>query len=319
MRRRIVKILGSLFGLFLFAFAVWVLYHELKEYHYHEVVREIKALSIPHLFLGLGLTVLSYFIMTGYDLLAFRYIGYRLSYPKVAMISFISYAFSNNLGFSLLAGSSVRYRLYSAWGLSAEAITKIVAFCTLTVWLGFLTLAGVALLLNPLIASKALHLPFLSVRPLGIIFLFLVGGYFLWSVLRKKPLRIRSWEFPLPSLQVFLAQVGGASLDWAVAGSVLYALLPGTASLTYLEFIALYLLAQLAGLVSQVPGGLGVFEALILVLLSPKLPVPAILSSLLVYRLMYYVAPLTAAAISFGIHELLRHKRNKKDPNSLKG
>jgi uncharacterized membrane protein YbhN (UPF0104 family) len=318
MSRRTGKFLGSLFGVLLFAVAVWVLYHELKEYHYHDVVRQIKALSIPHLLLGLGLTVLSYFIMTGYDLLALRYIGYHLSYPKVAFTSFISYAFSNNLGFSMLAGSSVRYRIYSAWGLSGEAITKIIAFCTLTVWLGFLTLAGVALLLNPPIAPKAFHLPFLSARPLGIIFLFFVGGYFLWSVLRKKALRIRSWEFPLPSLRVFLLQIGGASLDWAVAGSVLYALLPATASFSYLGFIPLYLLAQLAGLVSQVPGGLGVFEALILVLFSPKLPVPAILGSLFVYRLMYYVAPLTAAAISFGVHELLRHKRSEKNPNSWK-
>jgi uncharacterized membrane protein YbhN (UPF0104 family) len=319
MRRRSVKILGYLFGLFLFAVAVWVLYHELKEYHYHDVVRQIRAFSMPHLFLGLGLTVLSYFIMTGYDLLALRYIGYHLSYPKVAIISFISYAFSNNLGFSLLAGSSVRYRLYSAWGLSGEAITKIVAFCTLTIWLGFLTLAGLALLLNPPIAPQALPLPFLSVRALGVIFLFFVGGYFLWSVLRKKPLRIRSWEFPLPSLRVFLVQVGGSSLDWAVAGSVLYALLPATVNFSYLGFIPLYLLAQLGGLASQVPGGLGVFEALILVLLSSKLPVPAILGSLFIYRLMYYISPLTAAAIMFGFHELLRHKGSRKNPKSSKG
>ena len=89
-----------------------------------------------------GLTVLSYAVMTGYDVLAIHYIRHPLAYSKIGMASFIGYAFSNNIGMSMIAGASLRYRLYSAWGLSTLQITQVVAFCTLTLWLGFFTLGG---------------------------------------------------------------------------------------------------------------------------------------------------------------------------------
>ncbi len=301
--------LGPFLGLSLFAVALWVLHHELKEYHYHDIVRHFKDLPANHFFLGLGLTIVSYFIMTSYDTLALRYIRYPLPYRKIALASFIGYAFSNNIGLSMLAGGSVRFRLYSAWGLSVEEITKVVVFCSLTLWVGFLTLCGIVFLFEPMVIPKALHLPFVSVRPIGMIFIFLVGGYLLWSLLRKKPLRILYWEFPLPSFRVFLAQIAVSSLDWALAGTILYVLLPSFSEPSYLGFLGIYLLAQTAGLVSQIPGGLGVFEAVIVLLLSPKLPASAVLGSLFAYRLIYYLIPLGVAAVMLGAHEVLQKKK----------
>ena len=122
------------------------------------------------------------------------------------------------------SGASVRYRLYLAWGLSVIETTKVVIFTSLTLWIGFCTIGGIILLFEPMLDLKALHLPFASVHPFGIIFLMLVVGYFLWSTLRKKPIKIRGWEFSFPSTRIFLAQAAIASLDWAVAGSVLYIL-----------------------------------------------------------------------------------------------
>ncbi len=308
MKKKFLHNISPLFGLLLFSLALWVLHHELREYHYHDIVRHLAEIPGPRLFLALALTILSYLIMTGYDTLALRYIQHPLSYAKIALASFIGYAFSNNIGLSMIAGASVRYRLYSAWELSALEITKVIAFCTLTLWLGFFSLGGAVFLLEPMMVPKALHLPFSSIRPLGVIFLMLVGGYLLWISLRKRPLRVREWEFPLPSTRLFLVQIALASLDWALAGSVLYALLPAPATLSYHGFLGIFLLAQIAGMASQIPGGLGVFESVVLLLLSPAVPASAIFGSLLAYRATYYLLPLALAVVLLGTDEILQKK-----------
>ena len=278
--KRFCHSLGPLFGIFLFAVAIWVLHHELREYHYHDVVRHLAEIPTHRLLLALAFTILNYLIMTGYDTLALRYIRHPIAYIKIALASFIGYAFSNNIGLSMIACASIRYRLYSAWDLSALEITKVIIFCSLTIWLVFFTIGSIVFLFEPVVIPEALHLPFASVHYLGIIFIMIVGGYFFWSVLRKKPLKIREWEFPLPSTRVFLIQITIASIDWALAGSVLYALLHATTTLSFPGFLGIFLLAQFAGLASQIPGGLGIFESVVLLLLSPTLPASLILGSL---------------------------------------
>jgi phosphatidylglycerol lysyltransferase len=308
MKKKFLHAIGPFVGLILFSIALWILYRTLKDYQYHDIVRHLRDLPIPYLLMACGLTLLNYLIMSGYDLLALRYIHYQLPYRKIATASFISYAFSNNIGLSMLAGGSVRFRLYSAWGLSVEEITKVVVFCSLTLWLGFLTLGGIVFQIEPMVIPRALHLPFASLRSMGAIFLFLVGGYFLWNVSRKRSLRLGGWEFPIPHTHLFLFQVIVASIDWGLAGSILYLLLPSSEGLSLFGFIGVYLLAQFAGLVSQVPGGLGVFETIILILLTPTLPASTVFGSLLAYRGIYYFIPLAVATVMLGAHEVLEKK-----------
>jgi phosphatidylglycerol lysyltransferase len=309
MKKTFLHAVGPLVGFILFSIALWVLHRALKDYHYYDIVRHLRELPILRLLLAFGLTLLNYLIMSGYDLLALRYIRYQLPYRKIAAASFIGYAFSNNIGLSMLAGGSVRFRLYSAWGLSVEEITKVVIFCSLTLWLGFLTLGGVVFLFEPMGIPKALHLPFVSVRPIGMIFILFVGGYCWWSLFRKRPLKIRYWEFPPPSFRIFVVQIAVACLDWTLAGSILYILLPSPSELSYLGFLGIYLLAQTAGLVSQVPGGLGIFETVILLLLTPYLPASTVFGSLLAYRGIYYLLPLAAATVMLGVHEVLEKRK----------
>lgn len=308
MKKKFLQSLGPLFGLLLFAVALWVLHHEVKAYHFHDIVRQLENLPTRRLLLALSLSILSYLIMTGYDTLALRYINHPLTYAKIALASFVGYAFSNNIGLSMVAGGSVRYRLYSSWGLSALEITKVVAFCSLTLWLGFFTLGGAIFLVEPMVIPQVLHLPFASVRPVAMIFLALVMGYLLWTALRKRPLRILEWEFPMPSSNIFLSQIAIASLDWVLAGSVLFALLPGLPNLSFPGFLGIYMLAQFVGLVSQVPGGLGVFETVVILLLSPTLPASETLGALLAYRGIYYLLPLFVAVALLGVHEVFQKK-----------
>lgn len=303
--KKLLRNIGPWFGLLLFTAALWILHKELKTYRYQDLLHGLATLPTHRLYVGLGLTLLNYVLMSGYDILALRFIQYQLPYRKIAFTSFIGYAFGNNFGLSMLAGGSVRYRLYSAWGLSAQEITKVVAFCSLTLWLGFLTLGGIVFLFEPIAIPEVLRLPFNSARPVGVLFLVLVGGYFLWSVTRKGPLRLREWEVSVPKTNLLVAQVVLASLDWMLAGSILYALLPSSPRLSFFGFLGIYLLAEVSGLLSQIPGGLGVFETVVLILLSPVLPSSAVLGSLIVYRGVYYLLPLGAAAIMLGSHEIL--------------
>jgi len=311
-KKKFLHGLGPLVGALLFTLALWVLHNELKTYHLHDILQRTREFPVHQVGFAFLLTVLSYLIMTGYDTLALRYIQKPLPYSKTAFASFVGYSFSNNIGLSMLAGGSVRFRLYSAWGLSVIDITKVVLFCTATLWLGFLTLSGVIFLIEPLAIPRALHLPFSSVQTLGVIALVPVGSFFFVSLLRKRSLTIRDWEFTIPSFKLLSAQITVALFDWFIAGCVLYVLLPVSPNLSFLGVLGVFLLGQLTGMASQIPGGLGVFETVTILLLSPTLPASELLGSLLVYRGMYYILPLLIAAILLGAQEMLQKKEGVK-------
>lgn len=312
MNRQLVKIAGPLIGLILFLAALWVLRHALSGYHYRDLAAGARAVPAPRLLSALLLTALNYLVLTGYDALAFRYIRRTLEYGKIAFASFIGYAFSNNIGLSMLAGSSVRYRLYTSWGLSILEVTKMVAFYTLTLWLGLLSVGGFAFVAEPVALPALMKLPFASARPLGVIFLAVVFGYIGWSAVRRKPIKILNREIELPSTLLSLTQIALSSLDWLLAGCVLYVLLPEVPALSFPAFIGIYLFAQVVGLASQVPGGLGVFETIFILLLPPGLAAPQAVGALLLYRGIYYLLPLLIAAIMLGTFELFAAKTQVK-------
>jgi phosphatidylglycerol lysyltransferase len=299
MKKNIVQLLS----LAIFAVALWILQHELKAYHYHDIVRQMKILPPWRLLAAFGLTVCSYVAMIGYDLLAVRYVGRILRYVQVALTAFISYAFSNTLSHPLITGA-IRYRLYSVLGLSAIEITQIIVFCAVTLWLGVFFLGGLVFVIAPLEIPSSFHLPFLSVQGLGVVFLFVAGSYLAGVLLYKRRVNFRNWELTLPSPPIAVFQILFSSLDWAFASGTLYVLLPATPELSYPKFLGIFLLAQILGLISQIPGGIGVFETLIILLVKPILPTDAVLGSLVVYRAIYYLFPLAIGIISLSVQEI---------------
>jgi phosphatidylglycerol lysyltransferase len=304
--KKFLRNISPLFGVLLFAAALWVLHYELKEYHYHDVLRQLKALPTQRLLLALLFTALGYLVLIGYDFLALRYVNHPLGYGKIAAAGFIGYAFSNNIGVSMLA--AIRYRLYSSWGLSSVDITKVVAFCGLAFWSGIFTVGGILFLIEPFEIPPVIHYRFVSLPYLGILFLVLIAGYLLFSALKKKPLKIFRWEFSIPSLKFSLFSIVIASLDVMLNGSVLYVLLPSHENLSYPKTIGIFVLSQIVGLVSQVPGGLGIIETVIIFFLSPILPISSILGSLLAFRGIYYLLPMCFATVLLGIHEFFQRK-----------
>ena len=312
MRERLLRRLGPFVGFLLFVVALWVLRFQLREHHPHEIMAEMRALPAHRIAWSLALTALNYLLLTAYELLAVRSIRHPLPYRKISLASFIGYALSNNVGFATLSGGSIRYRLYSSWGLSSSEILQVITFVTLTFWLGFLALAGTVFLLEPVAVPQSLHLPFPSVRPVGAVFVALVIGYLVWSALHHALLTPRRWRVPLPPIRFAVAQIAMSALNFALAGGALYLVLPSSLSVSASGVLGMYLLAMVAGMVSQVPGGLGVFETVMLVLLAGEAPASALLGSLLAYRVIYYFLPLAAATVLFVAFELF-HRRVMAD------
>ena len=295
-------------GVLLFGLALWVLHRELETVHYADVVREIRALPPFRVVLALALAALGYLALTGYDATGVRYIRHPLPYTRTALVSFISYAVSQNVGGSLLSGGSVRMRLYSQWGFSTMEIIKVVAFGALTFWVGFFSVGGVFFLRGPLLLPAGFPVSPGALRLVGAVLLSVVAAYLFLCAFRRTPLRVKDWEFPLPSLRLALLQVILGSLDWGLAAGVLYALLPPGGDLSFSGFLSLYLIAQVSGLASHVPGGVGVFETVLLLLLSPRVGRDSMIGAMLVYRAVYYLLPLAIAATAIGTYEAVRRK-----------
>lgn len=279
-----------------------VLQKELGAHALAEVMEELQALSPYRVGLALLFTAASYAILTSYDALALRYVTADVPYRQAAFASFLGYAFSNALGFPLLTGAPIRYRLYASWGVEAGAFARIVAFYSGTFWLGFVVVGGMAFSLEPLPLPGTGH--GLTTLPLGVLLLILAGGYLVAAARVRRPLRLGRWSVTLPRPGLAVKQVLAGLADWTVAAAVLYVLLPSDHGLSFPLFLSAFLLAQIVGFISHVPGGLGVFEAVLLVVLPDRVADDALVASLLVYRAVYYLLPLLLATLMLGVYEL---------------
>lgn len=311
MKKKLKK-LTPLISIIFFAFALWFLDHELRQYEVSEVMAQLGKIPDHYILFSLLLSFFSYLLLTGYDALGVDYIGEKLELGKIVRAGYVGYAFSHNIGFALLTGGSIRYRIYSAWGFSGLQVTQIVAFSAFTLWIGFCTVAGLSLLFATPDLSTDVMISFVSLRVLGVILLIIVVGY-LWSSANfKNEISFKSWTFKFPNLKLALQQVGIASVDWLLAASVLYVLLPDL-GINFFSFVGAFLLAQIVGLFSQVPGGLGVFESIMLLYLTNFMPGPQVLSILVVYRIIYYILPLLGALVVLGYQEYKVNKQKVKE------
>ena len=319
MKFKIFRAIGPAAMAVALAFAFVLLEHELKAYHYRDLMRQVWTLPHSHLALALLLTAVAYAVLPGYDAIALAYVEHPLPLRRIAFGSFIAYALSHSLGFPLLSGGPVRYRFWSVWGLSTSEIAQAISFAGATFIIGMIAVAGFVFVLEPTSTIQLLRLPFSSLKPVGALCLVLVAAYLALSATRYKTFRFFDWEFPVPSAQLALAQLGVAVVDWTAAGAVLYVLLPPGYRLSFLPVLGVFLLAQFAGILSHVPGGLGVFEAIVVLLLKPYLPAASIVGSLLAYRAIYYLLPLVVALAFLIAFEVRRQRDRVAEVASLAG
>ena len=290
-------------ALVVFVIAVIAVDRVLGRYHWAEVADHLYAISPRVLLTAAALTVGSYLVLTLYDLLGVRNAGGTLPWRTVATASFTAYAVAHNVGFAALSGGSIRYRIYSAAGLSGLQIAQVIAFCTATFALGSALLCGISLTLRAEQAGQLLHVGSGLARAAGVLLIVLVVAYVATGAVRRKPIRFRGALIQLPGPGMSLLQVLVACLDLGLAAGVLYALMPAGSTDGYIGFVIIYLLATAAGLVSSVPGGLGVFES-VLLLLTPHGAPDQKLAAILAYRIIYYLLPFLCAVVVMLGHEL---------------
>lgn len=293
--------------------ALWLLHRELSHYHLQDIEKSLATMTWGQLGLATTLTCLSYGVLVGYDWIGVQAIGQTLPLGRIALASFLGYSASNNFG-TLLGATTIRLRMYTAWGLSAIEIVKLLIVLSLTFWIGLFGLSSAVFLLDPLSIPSGLHLPLADTRPLGILFAVIVAGYFVLCGWRKQPLQLKGVSFQLPSTKLALGQMAIAALDLTLSGSVLYVCMPSELDVGFGHFLAIYLLALVAAVLSHVPGGLGVLELVFIVLLKPEHP-EQVLGALLAFRVIYYLIPLAIGTCLMGYLELaprMHHVRQAK-------
>lgn len=293
-------------GLAAVAFSGWLLYHQLRGISLDDIVNSLNAIPF-HGWLLAGLaTLLAYAALAGYDRLALLHLRKKISWGFIAAASFTAYAIGHNIGASVFSGAVVRYRAYSAKGLTGPEVGVLVAFCSFTFALGAVLLGGVVLLIEPRLLNRffegiSLWVPLAS----GVIMLGLVGLYVIGSSLRLKSLRIRNFRLQYPRLPIVMRQLIIGPLELVGAAAIIYFALPEASNPGFLLVLGIFLASFSAALVSHAPGGLGVLEVVFLLALPDVNPADVI-AALLVFRLFYLLIPF---GISLVIVLLFEHSQ----------
>ena len=301
--------IAPLLALAVFAAAFIALHREVQQIHLHDFLAYLRGISREAVLVAFVCTLASYFLLGLFDVAGLLYLGRRLRYWRVALSSFIAYAMSNNLGAAPITGGTVRFRLYTTERLAGIEIATLQGFCSLTNGLGITTLIGASLLAASDQGALALHLRPPGSSLVGLALLTTTAAYVAWGGWGRGNLRLLGWELRPPGLRLVLAQVVLGVLELSIAAAVLWALLPSGMGVGLVGFLGIYALAVAAGVVSHVPGGLGVFESMMLLALSGA-PRSELLGALVAYRLIYYLLPLLMAGLAFAALEL-REQRNR--------
>jgi phosphatidylglycerol lysyltransferase len=305
--RRLWRWLGPLAALLVFAAVVLVLHHQLARLHIKTVFERLHGIPRRQVLTALGFTALSYWLLSTYEVLALRYLRHAIAYGRIVFTSFIAYAFGHTLGFAAFTGAAIRFRLYASAALTAIDVATISAFCSLSLGIGLATVLGLSLLFAPAHAAHLLHLRREWAELVGTLLLSAVSGYAWWASLARGTFEVRGWALRAPGPGIGLAQIALSVGDLSLTSAVLWVLLPPEAHIHFLSFLGVYAAAVIAGIVSHVPGGVGVFEAVMLLAL-PGVEPDALLGSLLAYRAVYYLVPLVCATLLFGSKELVAQR-----------
>jgi phosphatidylglycerol lysyltransferase len=300
----------TLLGIALFGIALWWLHHVIGQYRWQDILAHMRAIRSSQLGSAALLTAAGYGVLTLYDALGLKFADAQLPYPRLALVSFMGYAIGHNVGVNTLSGGAIRFRAYSMLGLSPKQIATVVAFGTLTFALGSAALLGLSLLSEAALSGNVLsvlHVHRSIIVLAGCTLLVGVTAYLILACNRHEPLRWRKIVIPIPSPRIAFAQIGVASGDLLCAAGVLFALLPPHTHIGFPAFAAMFIIAIAAGIISNVPGGVGVFES-VLLLLFKTVPPDQLLGSLLAYRIIYYLIPFAVALTLLGAHELWAHR-----------
>ena len=311
------NIILSLVALFFFAFAVYMIHHQLAQYTATQIFHAVFSVPTQNFLLAVLAVIGSYIVLSFYDKLALTYIGKKLPPGKWLFAGGAAFAVSNNAGHAFISGTAIRYHLYKRWGFKISDILRMVAFSSVTYLVGCFCLFIIGYFLAPAKTLGAVSKPI----TLGVLTISIAGltAYLLGTRLIKRKIKIKNVSVGFPTTKMGLAQIAVGSLDVLFASLVLFAVLNHAIDISFTAFIGLFLIAQVIGTFSQVPGGAGVFEAIFFYVTADtdekKIP---LIAALIAYRVLYYFLPLMVAILAMGIYEIKeriskRHKNRRFD------
>jgi glycosyltransferase 2 family protein len=296
--------IGACLSVAIITAAAFVLYRNLRGINFHEVVDAIRETEASDVAVAAGFVAAAYFTLTFYDLFALRTIGRRdVPYRVAALAAFTSYAIGHNVGASVFTGGAVRYRIYSAHGLSAIEVAKICFIAGLTFWLGNAAVLGLGISYEPAAASAIDQLPPWLNRTLALAVLAALVIYVAWVWRTPRIIGRQNWEVVLPNGPLTLLQIGIGIVDLACCAAAMYMLVPEEPYIGFVVLAVIFVSATLLGFASHSPGGLGVFDAAMLVALW-QYDKEHLLAGLLLFRMLYYITPFALALAILGGREL---------------
>jgi len=320
-KRSLGQWIWAALGLVVLGLALWGIKTISGQVTWAEIVADIKATPPHYLVLAALSAAMSYVVLVLYDWLAVRHLNYKVGWPTLAAASFGSFTMSHALGLTVLTGGTVRYRIYTRAGIKPLDIALIIALCGWTFWLGIIVVAGVGLLVAPDLAEPlggVLPGPLKDYATIikdwaGAILLAGAVAYTITAWLWRRVIKLYRYEFYLPDLRETLLQIGIGVVDLAFAGAALYLLLPDAGAVDLLTWLTIYAVAMVAGALSHAPGGLGVFE-LVVVALLPESPRAGVLAALVLFRVIYTYIPFALGLCVIGWSEFtaLRARRGAR-------
>jgi glycosyltransferase 2 family protein len=296
-----------------FGLVAWLLISQAQGIDWREVLTSLQAYPLTAVGLALLLAAASFTLYSCFDLLGRRYTGHTLGTATVMTVTFVSYVFNLNLG-SLVGGVAFRYRLYSRLGLRTGLITRVMTLSMLTNWMGYLLLGGLVFSIMPPALPDSWPLNTAHLRMIGFGLVLIAAAYLaLCAFSRQRELTIRGHEIVLPSLRLAILQLTMGASNWLIMSGIIFTLFQQR--IEFPAVVSVLLLAAVAGVITHVPAGLGVLEAVFVALLSHKMPQAAILAALVAYRVIYYLAPLCVATVVYLVMEA-RAKKLAADTNT---
>ncbi|QJE72964.1 UPF0104 family protein [Aerophototrophica crusticola] len=273
-------------------------HHVMEKVDFAEVWAYLTGLPMQAVLEAVAMTAAGYLVLTLYDVSALRFLKIRVPYSTTALASFAGYAISNNVGWAVISGAGVRYRVYSVAGLRAADVAKVLVFSTTTFTLGVTFTGAIGMLVGPHPVATILSIPDLAVQLIaGASLAFLLALCVIAGVTHK-PVKLWRWSFSTPSSKVVISQIVIASVEIVLAAAALWVLMPPDHEVSFGGFLGVFSAALVVSMVSHVPGGLGVFESIMLLGLSVQgASAGAVLGALLAFRAVYYVLPLAVAGL----------------------
>ncbi|MBV9557932.1 MAG: UPF0104 family protein [Pseudolabrys sp.] len=306
--------IGVLISLSIIGTAAVVLFRMLHGIDTEDVIDAIKATQVKHIALAAFFVAGGYFTLTFYDLFALRTIGRKeIPYRIAAMSGFTSYSIGHNVGATVFTGGAVRYRIYSAWGLDAVEVAKICFVAGLTFWLGNATMLGLGVTYVPQAATAIDQLPPLVNRIIALGILAVLGTYVAWVWSAPRVIGRGGWKVQLPSGPSTMLQIGIGILDLSCCAIAMYMLLPDEPNIGFVTVAVIFVSATMLGFASHAPGGLGVFDAAMLVALW-QFDKEDVLAGLLLFRVLYYIVPFVLSLMILGTREVVISLRRKPLP-----